>query len=248
MKILTSASSLIPLLALLAGFNLFARWRMRRASLMTDGPRPLENLLPLAAYDSDETGYWSRMGYVAGVSFGTAMGVCALVGVALFEGQLALLDAAVGGAVAGLWFGLGFRLMMRGVARVAIARLYTKRPSIADAPPDRQVRYQILCTCLHAKSFAGGVLYFGCGGLFFAPQKRSRGSFLPFEITQMRGIEITLVESRPGNTLQRLLVARPLKMVRISANGVSAHLSVPCPNAAADAIRRCLAALQDSPS
>src|SRR5215467_15495791 len=80
--ILGALSHLGPLLLILAAMLLYvvmAKLRMLRPSLLTDGKYPIENLLPLAAYDSDETGYWRRRFYSAASIFGLSMFIPALL-------------------------------------------------------------------------------------------------------------------------------------------------------------------------
>ena len=88
----------------------WAKRAMRRESRMTEGPSQLENLLPLAAYDSDETGYWVRTGIFTGILFGVGMGVLPLISPFPTGRSLGPLGDLLLPAMAGLALASCFRL------------------------------------------------------------------------------------------------------------------------------------------
>jgi hypothetical protein len=137
------------ILAVLAGLALSAKRKLQRESRMTGGAHPLENLLPLAAYDADETGYWKRMHLRSGALFGVGLAAVELISPIPGTRYSPLICAVVTLVIGGPAFGLLFPPLLRIGVRRLVVGLYVGEPSIIDPPPPNQlVRYQLPCTWL----------------------------------------------------------------------------------------------------
>jgi hypothetical protein len=102
--------NLLPLVLLVTVWFLFwGRNKWTRTEAMGQSAVLYENLVPLEKYDVDETGYWSRLRWVAGLFFGTSMGILAAIG--SFSGpdlyyspsEQAVIAFVVGGPMFGLF-------------------------------------------------------------------------------------------------------------------------------------------------
>ena len=86
----------------------------------------MENLIPRAAYDHDETGYWRRLPYAAGMMFATLTVLTDFVFSSMpnrfYPPTLA--GMIVRGAFSGLFFGSLFPLLFRRKMRRITDRLY----------------------------------------------------------------------------------------------------------------------------
>ncbi|HTX39868.1 MAG TPA: hypothetical protein VME43_32845 [Bryobacteraceae bacterium] len=233
---------LVVLMALIAGQATGARRKMNRQSVMTDGPHPLKNLQPLAAYDCDESGVFRRTRWFAGGMFGLWMLVFSFfVPPPPFQQPLIIRVTAC--AAAGLCFGVFMAASIRGRARSAAEGVYTGKPNfIAPPPADRQFRYQLPCSWATAQIASFGVLYLGREGLLLVAYRLDRRNPPPVEIGPPDAIRWKLVDPAKRSAWQRFRVPHPSKWIEISWGESRAHLGVPRP---ADTLERFRAALAD---
>jgi hypothetical protein len=216
--------------AVCAWLALSAKKRFKRTALMAADAQPVENLVALATYDVDETGYWRRSRWVSGLFFAVAFAAFVLVIPIPNMRYSPPVTAAISFAIGGPLFGLFFPAMMRRKVRLITAGLYAGERWIIDPPPANQlVYYQIPCTWINGKALVGGVLYLGRGGLLFVPHKKNRRPSTPVEMTPIDAVRIARVAPFAGNAVQRLLVPRPLEQIEVTWNGVSARFLMPNP-------------------
>jgi hypothetical protein len=245
---MTVLVNLSPLL-LLVGFvwlALRANQKFKKASQTTPASTHLENLVALAAYDVDETGYWRRLPWVSGLFFGAALAsVSPLIPNTRYSPAI---TAALSLAICGPMFGLFFPLVARRQVRGMWAGLYVgERRSISPPPANRFFYYQIPCTSVRGRTGIAGVLYLGRGGPLFTPRRRSWKPALSIEMKPLDVVRVALVPPPPQNVIQRLFVPRPPEQIEISWNGASARFMVP---SAADTylkLGRSLQALRNIP-
>ena len=214
---------------------------MRRGSTLTRGSQRLENLLPLAAYDSDETGYWRRRFTLCAVAFGAGMFIPEL----LTRTVTAFSPPVTVGlhATAGLLFAFLLIGTSRARVRLATAGLYSGRPRVIDPPPEPLIAYyQLPCTWVEGRILAGigGVLYIGRKGLLFEADRRYlRAARRPAEVMPLDAVRLELADPIRGRpAFQRFLMPRPLKPIELSWNGSTARLYVPKPGDTIEVIRR----------
>jgi hypothetical protein len=230
--------------AAFAWYVLSARMKFKRVSRMAAGALPVENLVPLAEYDTDATGYWRRSRWVSGLGFGLGVATLPLISTDTFRFSppvVAALTFALGGPAFGILFPAG----MRGRVRRFTAALYAGERWIIDPPPAKlMVSYQVPCTWLSGKASAGGVLYLGRAGLLFMPHKRSRKPWHPTEMGPIAGMKAGLLVPPHRNAMQRLLVPRPLRPIEITWSSGTARFLMPRPADTVVKIGHCLEALQ----
>jgi hypothetical protein len=222
-----------PLLVVLAmGFavHLISKVQARREADTAIGGPPVENLVPLDAYDVDDTGYWRRLPWVSGL-FG---GLCS-VSAALFSPEQTIyyslgVRAATGFIIGASVFTLMAVVLARPMYRKIVAGLYRGERWIVDPPSaGRLFYYQIPCSWVRGGVHVGGVLYLGSAGLLFVPHKKNWRPGPPFSMTPIEAVKAALVGPIPLNPIQRLLVAHPRKLVEITCNGTHARFAVPNP-------------------
>ena len=149
---MTLLVNLSPFL-LLVGFvwlELRANQKFKKASQIAPASTHFENLVALATYDVDETGYWRRLPWVSGLFFGAAMAsVSPLIPNTRYAPAI---TAALSLAIGGPMFGLFFPLMARRQIRRIWAGLYAgERWSISHPPANRFFYYQIPCATVRGK-------------------------------------------------------------------------------------------------
>lgn len=222
-----------------------ASGKFRKASRIPTSTQRIENLVPLAAYDVDETGYWARLRWVSGIYFGLAIAAVSLVLPSTRYSPP--VTAAIFLAIGGPLFGLGFPAMVRRSVRLIAAGIYAGESWIIDPPAmtDR-VYYQVLCTCMRGRVGLGGVLYLGRKGFLFMPHKRNRKRTVPIEMP-LETLRISLGAPSIGNRIQRLLTPRPQGQIEVTWNGGSARFLMPNPAETYVRLRRCLETLQQIP-
>lgn len=227
---LQRASTPLLLLAVVAIVGIWAKRRMQRRSLMTDGLHPLENLPPLMAYDSDETGYWRRARYSGAAFVG---GGCVIP--ALLTHTLTVFSPVVTVllfAAAGLWFGFIWTVAMRTMGRLLMPGLYAGQERVVAPPPaDLMASCQLPCHWVPRKAPVWGVLYLGEAGLLLVPLRRFRRHLPPAEVLPIDSVKLTLLTVKPnwGNPIARFLVPRPLRPIELSWNGGATCIFVPQP-------------------
>jgi hypothetical protein len=215
---------------------------------MTPAEAHFENLVTLAAYDVDETGYWRRLPWVSGLFFGAgfaSMDLLSLIPNTRYSpATTAALSLAIGGPIFGLLSSLIARQQMRGVW----AALYSGEPGTVRPPTaNRFFYYQIPCTLLKGRVGIIGVLYLGRGGLVFVPRKRTWKPGQPLEMAPLDAVSIALVPPPPQNVIQRLLVPRPQEQIEIRWTGASARFMMPRPADTSVQIGRSLETLRRIP-
>jgi len=211
-------------------------------------PGDFENLVELAAYDVDETGYWRRLPWLSGMLFGLAFASIELLSPIPNTRYSPPITAVWSLAIGGPIFGLLFPLAARRQIRVIWAGLYAgEQRSITPPPGNGFFYYQIPCTLVSGRVGVIGVLYLGRGGLLFTPRKRSWKSGAPIEMAPLELVRIALVPPLPRNAIQRLLIPRQQEQLEISWNGASARFIVPSPADTCLKIGRSLEALRRIP-
>jgi len=98
------------------------------------GTQVVQNLVALATYDVDETGYWTRLRWVTGLFFGVAFAAVELVSPipnTRYSPPISAIDFAVGGPL----FGFFFPAFMRRRVRLITAALYGGEKWIIEPPP-----------------------------------------------------------------------------------------------------------------
>ncbi len=191
----------------------------------------MDNLIPLAAYHADETGYWKRLRFVSGLFFGFFMAVSAAV---FPMGDSKLLYPRIARGLfaflfGGVFFGLLFPLLFRRKVRALLDGLYAGKSWIDQPPPeDRRLDYRFPCSLIVGQMAAiGGVMYVGPDGMVFAPRKRNRPKRNLVEIGPLGGVSVSTTEPPTRNLLQRILVPHALPLLRVEWPGGSAILLVP---------------------
>ncbi|HWZ56239.1 MAG TPA: hypothetical protein VNZ63_09225, partial [Verrucomicrobiae bacterium] len=127
----------------------------------------LENLVPRAVYDFDESGYRQRLGLVSGLVFGLAIGIsCLLITPPTVGFGLRVLTSVCAAAFGGVAFGNIFLRRFRKRMSSIIDRLYAGDVETYTPPPEKDLRYRLPCSWKRSEKFAvGGVLYIGTQGL-----------------------------------------------------------------------------------
>jgi hypothetical protein len=209
---------------------------------MTEGPRPLENLVPLSALDRDETGYWRRTYWVCALFIGTSMVIPELQTHTLT--RFSPLETVLFNAIGGLGFALLLTSVLKARLRLCIAGLYVGKRRYIDPPPeDLIVGYQLPCRMAQRNWLVPGVIYLGRGGLMFVAQKRiagvDRSEIIPADTVKLR-----LGEPIPHKSaFLRLLVRWQPKPIEMSWNGSTKRFYVSRPAETIDRIRDCIAGL-----
>jgi hypothetical protein len=126
-------------LVAIACLALQAKRTIKRTALSGAGNRSIENLVPLAAYDVDETGYWMRLRWVAGLFFGIAFAAVELVSPVPNTRFSPPATAAISFAIGGPGFGLLFPALVRRKVRLITAGVYSGAQRIIDSPPANKV-------------------------------------------------------------------------------------------------------------
>ena len=196
----------------------------------------MENLVPRATYDSDETGYWRRLPLAAGIGFGLPMGIffsmmIAFMGWGKVGLEECLLVGMSTGALSGVFFGFFFpRSFRRKMSSITDAN-YSRGPE-PDVllSPEKKFLYRLPSNWMKTESFAvGGVLYIGKGGLFFLPHgknlPRDRSSFEMGPADELR----MLLTPTTLTGLKRLLVPHPAPLLNIMWPGGEASFLIPSP-------------------
>ncbi len=233
------------ILAAIVWLVLRAKTRFRQATLIAADAQAVENLVDLAAYDVDETGYWARLPWLSGLVFGVFAAIVELVLPIPHTRYSPLISAVMSIAIGGPLFGLLFPALMRRRVRMITARLYAGERRIIDPPPANfLVRYQIPCAWINGRESVGGVLYLGCGGLLFVPHKLNRRPRPPVEMTPIHVLKIMRVAPVTGNVIQRLLMPHPQEQIKVTWNCSSACFLMPNPVDTFVKLGRCLEALQ----
>jgi hypothetical protein len=228
--------------------RLGARAQNKQATRMATSRPPVENLVPLVAYDVDETGYWRRLPWVTGLLFGVGFAALELLLPIPNQRYTRLITAAMSFALGGPLFGLFFPVLLRRRVRQITAGLYAGESWIIDPPPaNRLFYYQIPCTWIQENRGIGGVLYLGRQGFLFLPHKQNRRPGPPLEMTPIEAMRIARGVPFTGNAIQRLFIARPQEQVEITWNGASARFLMPNSTDTMLKMGRCLDALQGIP-
>ncbi len=196
----------------------------------------MENLVPRATYDSDETGYWRRLPLAVGIGFGLPMGIffsmmTAFMGWGKFGLKECLLLGMSTGALSGVFFGFFFpRAFRRKMSSITDAN-YSREPEPdVLAAPEKKLLYRLPSNWMKTDNFAvGGVLYIGKSGLFFLPHgknlPRDRSSF---EMGPADELRLSLTPTTLTGC-KRLLVPRPAPLLHIIWPGGEANFLIPSP-------------------
>jgi hypothetical protein len=206
-----------------------------------------ENLVPRSTYDSDETGYWQRLPFVAGICFGLPVGIfftmmTAFVGWGKFGLEECLLLGMSGGALSGILFGFFFpRAFRRKMSSITDAN-YSREPEPDVLPSHKEnLQYRLPSNWMKTESFAvGGVLYIGKGGLFFLPHGKNmpRDRF-SFEMSPANELRLSLTPTTLTGWKQ-LLVPHPAPFLHIIWPGGEANFLIPSPRNTLGLIERAL--------
>jgi hypothetical protein len=222
-------------------------WRSRRkhraAIAGEDGAD--KNLLPLAAYDVDETGYWRRLPWVVGIFFGGAIAALALISPIPGTQYSPPVTAAISLALGGPFFGILFPAMMRSKVRSMTAALYRGESSTIDAPEsDRPFTWRLACTLIQGNIGVGGILYIGHVEVWFDAHKKSRRRGQQLKMGPANGLMATLAEPPKLNRLQRLLIPHPTRLIELSWSDGKALILTPDPDGTIEKLQRCLEELR----
>jgi hypothetical protein len=247
MSVLVNLSPFLFLLAFL-WLALRANRKFRRVSQMGAVPAHFENLVPLAAYDVDETGYWRRLPWLSGLFFGASMACVNLFALIPNTRYSPPTTALLSFAICGPGFGLLFPPVARRQLRAVWAGLYAgERRMISPPPSSRSFYYQVPCTSVRGRMGIMGVLYLGREGLLFTARKRRWKPAPSIEMNPLDVVRVALVPPPPQNVIQRLLVPRPPEQIQISWNGTNAGFIVPSPADTYFRLGRSLEALRSIP-
>lgn len=231
-------------LVLIAGLLFLIFYSQKKAIRKWSAAAPhIEHLVPLEAYDLDETGYWRRAPWVNGLWFGACMAAVAFV----FNRTLA--STAFAFILNGTIFGLLFPPSMRQQARWINAGLYFGRPWLIPPPPaSMAIHYQVLCTRTDGKVPVTGILYLGPRGFLFVPPKRNFSAKSQLEMSPVDSILIALVTLPAAGIVQRMLTLHRPGQIEITCNGATARFSAPQPAITFAKLSTCLKLLQDTPA
>jgi hypothetical protein len=196
----------------------------------------VENLVPRATYDSDETGYWRRLPLAAGIGFGVPMGIffammTAFMGWGKFGLEACLLLGLSTGALSGVIFGFFFPRAFRHKMSSITDANYSRDPEPDLMPsPEKKLRYRLPSNWMRSESHAvGGVLYIGRDGLLFLQHgknvQRDRSSF---EMGPADELRLSLTPTTLTGW-RRLLVPRPVPLLNIIWPGGEASFLIPSP-------------------
>jgi flagellar biosynthesis protein FliQ len=193
----------------------------------------MENLIPLAAYHADETGYWKRLSLFSGLVFG--------VGMAIFSAVYPIDDstllysrisrALIGFFFCGIFFGLLFPWLVRRRFRSIQDGLFAGKSWIDEPPPtNRRLDYRFPCSLITGggASAVGGVMYLGLDGMIFVPHKRNlRDNKRVLEMVPLSGVIIGTAEPPVRSLLQRILIPRPQPTLEVQWPEGRANFLVP---------------------
>jgi len=211
----------------------FLRWggRGTREDNVQPGGATAQDVLPLADYHVDETGYWKRIPLVSGSFFGVWMGAYAAIfplddSNLLYSRLTRVLIALIGG---GLFFGLLFSFLVRGWTLFTLDSLYARKRWIDVPPPaKRRLDFRLLCVLMTGwRSEVGGVMYLGPDGLIFLPHKRNRRKAEMLEMGPLSGVKISTTDAPTRNALQRILIVHPQPMLEVQWPKGKAKFLVP---------------------
>jgi hypothetical protein len=207
----------------------------------------MENLLPRAAYDHDETGYWRRLPYAAGLLFATLTVLIDFVFSSAPSRFNPVFFAAmiVWGVFSGIFFGLLFPLAFRRKMRRMTDRLYSGDTWI-DVPPSRGQGFdhRLVCSRMEGKLAIGGVLYVGELGLLFLSHKWNGRKWPPIMIAPLAEVTIGLTEVPSYGGLMHLLIPHPQRRLEIQWPGGSAQFIVPTVKETSAKLRQIIETLQ----
>lgn len=199
--------------------------------------RAFENLLPLASYQQDDTGYWGRLRLLGGILFGVAMTV---MGFFTFPSRPVVLLLA--GVLGGLFFGVIFTWLIRRRVRRYEEGLYKGegwivRPLPAGVHPE----YQLPATQVIGPQGVGGILYVGPADLTFVPHWLNAGTPEVVSVSLASGVQTALVAPPAAHVLQRFLVPRRRQQILINAEGTELRLVTPEPATTIEKLNQVLA-------
>jgi hypothetical protein len=193
----------------------------------------MENLLPLAAYDVEETGYWARLPFLSGLLYGLLTVIIDVVyaradAVPPFSGVPGALFTLVTSAT---FLGLLFPWVMRAQIKATRRGLFARNSWIVAHPPEnRHVDYRVLCSLVAGgiSSAVSGVIYVGRGDMVFVPHKRNRrGNRHVLNMAPLSALGISMGEQPGRNLLQRILIPRPQPTLQLQWPGGCAKFLVP---------------------
>lgn len=195
-------------------------------------PPFFNNLIPLSAYRTDETGYWKRLPFFSGLFYGLCMAVCASVfplddSNLLYSRMTRVLIAFFFG---GIFFGLFFSLLARWRLRSIQDALYAGKGWIDVPPPaNSRISHRIVCSLMDGRIAVGGVAYLGSDGMIFVPHKRNRTrNRRILEMKPLSGLRFDSATPPVGNRIQRILIPRPQPLLEVQWPQGGAKFLVPC--------------------
>jgi hypothetical protein len=202
----------------------------------------LENLVPRAAYDVDETGYWRRMPIILGVAM-SAVGILILwatIGPHLQPRDL-LIRALAGGGM----FALLFSGLMQWLTGQAVSRAYAGVGQFAATPPPAQeFAYRLPCSLVKARSLViGGTLYLGGTGLLFVPHERYREPHREQLAFSLDRLAISAVPAEVA-VLLRPMIARAATLLELQSGALAARFVVPAPMATIPRVKQAVEELR----
>lgn len=198
----------------------------------------MENLVPRESYNRDEAGIWRRTAVIGGLSAGilTGMWVFLFLGFRMDLELIRRIWLSLGMVLySGLSFGILFPIFFKRRITSLRNAIYNGDPNIVNLPPTtRDYSYRLPCGWMKTDNFVvGGILYIGKSGLMFVPHKKNlKRHQIPFEISTLNDLTITLSEQKPSKfvgKLRKLFVKNPQPLIEIVWPQGSVKLSVPIP-------------------
>ena len=226
-----AAPAVIGVLGIIFFTRKSVRFSFERPMKLEGAAIVAENLLPLAAYQTDDSGYWRRSPVVSGLLFGVWMGIFAAV-FPLDDSNL-LYSRTTRIAISffsGLIFGPFFTLLTRWWTRLIQTGLYSGKSWI-DVPPPANigVNYRIVCSLIKGRIAVGGVAYLHSEGVIFAPHKRNRATNKRLlEMKPLRELRFDTAVLPVRNQIQRILIPRPQPVLVVQWPDGDARFVVPC--------------------
>lgn len=160
----------------------------------------METIIPRDRYDLDETGYWKRMPWITGITFGMLNGLIVFALALLVAGEnlrFAFIVTLGTSLFGGFLFAVFFPKLFRRRLATLVTSAYTGDLHVIGTPPTPPAyAYRLPANWMKTDHLAiGGVLYIGRTGLRFVPHRHNlRRHQQPFEITPLEQLSFSLVE------------------------------------------------------
>ncbi len=192
----------------------------------------METIVPRARYDLAETGYWKRVPWLTGISFGVLNGLIVFALTLLVDRDnlhFALVMAAGTSLFGGCSFALLFPKILRHHVASVVSSAYAGDPHVIGTPPTpTHYPYRLPANWMKTDHRAiSGILYIGRPGLRFVPHRQNlRRHQQPFELMPLEHLSLSLVQPK-FNWLFRLYHTTTPRYIEIQSLSGCARFAVP---------------------